>query len=141
METNKNLRTDTRRKFEQKPKKSENNRPQDGIWSLPSWAHVHCHVVLWTQRTIPDSHHPWGSCTPPNHNQTHKHTQLLNFLGKQTIPTNWNLKKNFSKPWSPWMGSRGSFQSLSPAQVNVKHGENYGWLRLVRSLLDYWLDR
>lgn len=31
METNKNLRTDTRRKFEQKPKKSENNRPQDGI--------------------------------------------------------------------------------------------------------------
>lgn len=82
---------DKNMKFEQKPKKQWEHRPQDDIWSLLSWAHVHCHVVLWTQCTIPDSHHPWGSCTPPNHYQTH--TQLLNFLGKQTTPMNWKKKE------------------------------------------------
>lgn len=56
-------------KLQRKPKKWCHT-PQDDIWCHPSWAHAHCHVVLWTQRTTPESRRPWGSCTPPNHTKT-----------------------------------------------------------------------
>lgn len=50
--------------------------PQGGIGSLPSWVRGHYHAGPETRQRKPESHHPWGYCTPP---ATNKQTQKLLF--------------------------------------------------------------
>lgn len=79
-------------KIRKQTKESVNHKPQGDIWSLPSWAHVHYHAAHGTPHTLPNFHHPSGSCTPPNNTTTKRSKFWKKFLGNKHNP--WTQKQD-----------------------------------------------
>lgn len=125
--------------------------PQDGIWSLLSWAHEHYRAALWIQRKTPVFHHPWVWCTPPDQKtQYSKLSFKISMNLHRCNPKYWkaqifskthfsknlnkiNYKKEKEKPWFLWMGSKDSSQSWCRGQGSEPLDGSCDWWRQEHS--------